>query len=78
MTKEIQDKYSEITSEMNLGLVYYSLANYGTAIYFYEKVLEMADKYNINNIVLSCCGNLGNVYLRLGDYEKLFGFIKEH
>lgn len=64
------DKIGESGCYGNLDIAYQSLGDYGKAIEYYEKSLEIAKDLGDRAGESTCYTNLGIAYGSLGDYEK--------
>jgi CHAT domain-containing protein len=64
------DKIGESSCYTNLGNTYLSLGDYGKAIEYHEKSLEIDKDIGDRAGESSCYANLGNTYGSLGDYGK--------
>ena len=61
----------------NLGLAYYSLGQYQTAINFHEQSLAIAREIGNRQGAGNALGNLGNAYYSLGQYQTAINFHEQ-
>ena len=70
ISKEICDKQREADCYNNLGLVYYSLGEYGKAETYQKNALVLLKEIGYKQGEAACYGNLGSLFHSLGKYAE--------
>jgi tetratricopeptide (TPR) repeat protein len=68
----------EVNALCNLGILNKDLGRFETAIQYYEKSLGMYHKDSVSpRIYCSILGNLGSVYMKMGEFQKAREYLLE-
>lgn len=58
-----------------LGNAYFNLQDYGHALEFHKKDLELSEKFGDEAGKAKACGNVGNTLQLLGDYDEAIYYL---
>lgn len=67
---EIGDLDGQATALNNLGIAHYYLADYPTALDYYERSLEIAERIEDDEAVAKALNNIGIIHYMWGEYDK--------
>ena len=67
----------QISVNGNLGLIYSFLDNFDSSTFYYQKTIDMARKYNYNELYVRNILNLSYVYNQKGDYAEAVELLEE-
>lgn len=77
-SKEAKDYYTQIAAMNNVGLTYHAKFAYDESIGILQEALELHQEYlREDRLKLLLLGNLGDIYLKLEDYQKAREYYDE-
>ncbi|MCD4683965.1 MAG: sensor histidine kinase [Bacteroidales bacterium] len=62
----------------SFGLLYKSIGEYDSAVYYYVKLLSLSKRIGNENLLSAGLINLGNIYLHLEEYDKAKEYFSEN
>lgn len=66
----------KIKSFLNLGNADYNLHNFESSLYFYNKALELSEKFEYKDYLAKILNNIANVYIDLKKYNEARKYLK--
>jgi tetratricopeptide (TPR) repeat protein len=76
LSGKIGFKKGQIACLYTLGLAYYNIGNFDTAMVYFEKRLTIAKKMKDSASIASTCRGMGNIYLHHGDHKRAIDMEK--
>ncbi|MHC1703221.1 MAG: tetratricopeptide repeat protein [Tenuifilaceae bacterium] len=77
ITKERDDIVNKVRAEHLLGYCYYSKNDFNLALDYFNRSLELARQYNLENWIASGLNRIGNVYQLKSNYLQAFDVYKQ-
>lgn len=74
--RQLLDQQGEAKALNNLGLAYYRLGNYGAAVKYLQRSLNIAQTVQDHQTEGRASGNLGFIHHTLGDYNKAIEYLQ--
>lgn len=76
--KEVQEDLDSLAKIYNtLGIVFYNLTDYTTALEYYEKGLRINEKTGYKRGIANSLGNIGIIYRQLSDYSTAIEYYQK-
>ncbi len=76
MSEELGNKNGIATTLGNIGIVYYSQADYTKALEYYFKALKMSEELGYKKLQAFALGNIGSLYTKKGKFAEAEKYLK--